>query len=87
MFKLFFALVAIATMITMGIVGQMGKVSTSILEVAPIMIDSDGSLRFPGRAPAPETVHALRLAIQAEDMEKLNMLLVENYLFVAPNNK
>lgn len=89
MFKFFFALVAIATMMSMNIIGKIGTISpvaTDPLKPAPVMIEADGALSFPGRIPAPDTVYELRRAIQSEDVETLNAILFENHLFMAPNN-
>ncbi len=89
MFKFFFALVAITTMISMSFVGKIGKIdsyTTQTLKPAPVLIGTDGSLTFPGRMPSPDTVYNLRRALKMEDVEKLNALLFENQLFVAPNN-
>ena len=86
MFKLFFMLVAIATMISMGLIGEIGKFAPMApIKAAPMMINQNGSLTFPGRMPSPNTVYDIRNAIQSEDIEKLNALLVENHLFVAPS--
>lgn len=88
MFKIFFILVAIVTMMSMNIVGKIGTitpVSVAPLKPAPVMIASDGALTFPGRIPSPDTVYNLRRAIQEEDVETLNALLVENHLFMAPS--
>lgn len=92
MFKFFFALVAIVTMMSMSIVGDIGKigtlkpVSTAPLKAAPVMIEANGALTFPGRIPAPEAIYELRRAIQTEDVETLNAILTENHLFMAPNS-
>jgi len=89
MFKIFFALVAVTTMVSMGFIGKMGKVGmipTEQVQPAPVMIGTDGALTFPGRIPGPDTVYSLRRAIKMEDVEKLNAILFENHLFVAPSN-
>lgn len=87
MFKFIFALVALATISSMGFIGKIGKISPpKVIKPAPVMIEANGSLSFPGRIPAPDTVYELRLAIQKEDVEKLNELLFENHLFMAPSN-
>lgn len=89
MFKFFFALVAITTMLSIGIVGKIGKVETQTaqaLKPAPVLIGADGSLTFPARKPSPDVVYNMRRALKMEDIEKLNALLFENQLFVAPNN-
>ncbi len=70
----------------MGIVGKIGlQGSAPVNKPAAMTIGANGSLAFPGRVPAPETVYQLRRAIQMEDMEALNALLIENQLFVAPS--
>ncbi|NOX98671.1 MAG: hypothetical protein GXP30_02900 [Verrucomicrobia bacterium] len=89
MFKFFFALVAVVTMMSMNIVGKLGTttpVSAAAVKPAPVIIESNGSLSFPGRIPAPDTIYELRRAIQSEDVETMNALLFENHLFMAPNN-
>ena len=89
MFKFFFALVAITTMISMSFIGKIGKIdsyATEKFQPAPAMIGSDGSITFPGRMPKPEAVYEMRRALKMEDVEKLNALLFENQLFVAPSN-
>ena len=79
-------LVAVATMVSMGVIGNIGKLSPlASIKAAPMMINENGSLIFPGRMPAPNTVYDIRNAIESEDIETLNALLVENHLFVAPN--
>ncbi len=89
MFKFFFALVAIVTMISMNIVGKIGTVnpvSSAKTKPAPVIIEANGSLSFPGRIPAPDTIYELRRAIQSEDVETMNVLLFENHLFMAPHS-
>ena len=89
MFKFFFLLVAVTTMVSMSLIGNIGKVkplAAANVKQAPVMIHDDGSVTFPGRIPAPATVYELRRAIRMEDVEKLNAILVKNRLFVAPNN-
>lgn len=76
-------------MVSMSFIGKMGKVGTiptEQVQPAPVMIGTNGELTFPGRIPAPETIYSLRSAIQTEDVEKMNAILFENHLFVAPNN-
>lgn len=87
MFKIFFALVAVTTLVSMGVVGKIGSQGQGSASVKPaaMTISADGALAFPGRVPAPETVYKLRRAIQLEDVETLNALLVKNRLFVAPS--
>jgi len=88
MFKFFFALVAVTTVISMGVIGKIGKVGTEVVVIkpAPMIIEASGAVSFPGRVPKPQTVYELRRAIQMEDVEALNTILVKNHLFVAPNN-
>ena len=89
MFKIFFLLVAVTTMVSMSLIGNIGKVKSvgmADTKQAPVMIHENGSVTFPGRIPAPETVYELRRAIEMEDVEMLNAILVKNRLFVAPNN-
>ena len=89
MFKIFFLLVAVTTMVSMSLIGNIGKVKPvgmADIKQAPVMIHENGSVTFPGRIPAPETVYELRRAIEMEDVEMLNAILVKNRLFVAPNN-
>jgi len=87
MFKFIFALVAFATISSMGFIGKIGKInSPATIEPAPVMLGTNGSIKFPGRMPAPDTVYELRRAIQMEDIEKLNEILFENHLFMAPSN-
>ena len=68
MFKFFFALVALTTMISMSFIGKLGKIesyaATETFTPAPVMIGTDGTLTFPGRMPAPEAVYQLRRAIK-----------------------
>ena len=89
MFKFFFMLVAVTTMISMGLIGKMGKVgpaASQSITPAPMMINANGAISFPERIPSPDTVYKIRRALQTEDVETLNALLAENRLFVAPNN-
>ncbi|MFK5924201.1 MAG: hypothetical protein QM496_18645 [Verrucomicrobiota bacterium] len=85
MFKLFFILIAITTMISMGVVGKMGSYSPARVKPAPMTVSLSGAIAFPGRIPGPDTVFKLRRAVQMEDVETLNALLVENHLFLAPS--
>ena len=86
MFKLFFALVAVTTMVSMSLIGKMGKIETvgTGTELAPMLIHSNGTVTFPDRLPSPETVYEIRRLIKVEDVEQLNAILVKNNLFVAP---
>lgn len=84
MFKFFFGLVAVSTIASMGIVGKIGSKAPAPIKPAPVLIDSSGSVSFPGRVPSPDTVYELRRAIQMEDVETMNEILVQNHLFVAP---
>jgi len=87
MFKFFFALVAITTMVSMSLIGKIGKVEhvgINGLKQAPMLIHTNGSISFPDRIPAPETVYEIRRLIENEDVERLNVILVKNNLFVAP---
>ena len=84
MFKTFFILVATVTMVSMGFFGELGKIKPIQVKAAPMIIGENGMLTFPGRMPSPNTVKDLQLAIEKEDVDTLNALLVENHLFVAP---
>lgn len=91
MFKFFFFLVAVTTVLSMGIIGKIGKISTrevlpEPIKPAPMVIEADGGVSFPGRVPSPEMVYRIRNAILLENVEALNELLVANRLFVAPEN-
>ena len=84
MFKFLFAIIAVVTLISMGFVGNLGKYKSYKVQAAPVIINSNGTLTFPGRIPSPDTVYDLRRAIEMKDTATLNALLVENHLFVAP---
>lgn len=89
MFKFFFALVAIVTMMSMNIIGKLGTtnpISATTIKPAPVIIEANGALSFPGRIPAPDTIYELRRAIQSEDVETMNALLFKNHLFMAPRS-
>lgn len=62
----------------------MGSIKPTPIKPAAMLIHANGSISFPNRSPLPETVYELRRAVQTEDIEKLNALLVAHNLFVAP---
>lgn len=91
MFKFFFALVALTTIVSMGMIGKIGKVGSitsndTVVQPAPMIVDVNGAISFPDRIPAPETVYQIRRALRMEDVEKLNAILVQNKLFMAPSS-
>ncbi len=55
-----------------------------IAQIAPIIIGNNGTVRFPQRVPSPETVFQIQAAIQADDAQKLNDLLVKHRFYVLP---
>lgn len=71
-------------MISMGVVGKMGSYAPATVKSAPMTISTTGAVTFPGRIPSPDAVYKLRRAVQMEDMESLNALLIEHHLFLAP---
>jgi len=79
-------------MMSMSIIGNISNIGEIMpapiapSTPAPVMIEVDGALSFPGRIPAPEAIYELRQAIQTEDAERLNAILAENHLFMAPNS-
>ncbi len=86
MVKFLFGLIAISTIVSMGIVGKIGSQAPAPVKPAPVEVSDNGAISFPGRIPDPETVFQLRRAIQLEDMETLNKILVQNHLFMAPGD-
>lgn len=86
MIRFFFGLVAASTLTSVGIVEQIGSNTATPIKPAPVLIGNSGSVSFPGRIPSPETVYQLRRAIQMKDKATMNKILVQNRLFVAPNN-
>lgn len=86
MFKALFALTALTTIISMGIIGKMGmqqEETLAPLQPAPVLISANGAISFSGRIPDPEVVYQLRQAVQLNDAAALNALLVEHRLFLA----
>ena len=87
MLKPILALIAITAILSTGVVGKIGfQKSPTLLQPAPMLIHSNGAITFPGRAPQPETVYQLRRAIQTENAEMLQTLLVKHRFFVAPSS-
>lgn len=58
-----------------------------ISKIAPIVIGNNGAVRFPQRVPSPETVFQIQAAIQTDDVQKLNDLLVKHRFYVLPGRK
>jgi hypothetical protein len=58
-----------------------------IAQIAPIIIGNNGTVRFPQRVPSPETVFQIQTAIQTDDAQKLNDLLVRHRFYVLPGRK
>lgn len=56
-------------------------------QIAPIIIGNNGTVRFPERVPSPETVFQIQTAIQTDDAQKLNDLLVRHRFYVLPGRK
>ena len=77
----FFFLVLIS--ITMGGIYVKGSSSSRssdyrMAKIAPIIIGNNGAVRFPQRVPSPETVFRIQSAIQTDDAQTLNNLLVRS---------
>lgn len=58
-----------------------------IVRIAPIIINKSGSVRFPERVPSPETVLQIQTAVQSDDAQTLNNLLVKHRFYVLPGRK
>lgn len=56
-------------------------------QIAPIIIGNNGSVRFPERVPSPETVFQIQTAIQTDDAQSLNALLVKYHFYVLPGRR
>lgn len=84
----FFFLILIS--ITMGGIYVKGSASSSdyrMEKIAPIIIGNKGAIRFPQRLPLPETVFQIQSAIQTDDVQTLNKLLVEHHFYVLPGRR
>jgi len=55
-----------------------------IEQIAPVILGNNGSVRFPERIPSPETVYQIQMAVQTDDAQKLNSLLIEHRFYVLP---
>ncbi|MFK5921546.1 MAG: hypothetical protein QM496_05160 [Verrucomicrobiota bacterium] len=55
-----------------------------IAQIAPIIIGNNGAVRFPNRVPSPETVYQIQTAVQTDDAQALNDLLVKHRFYVLP---
>ncbi|MCF6313319.1 MAG: hypothetical protein L3J39_12800 [Verrucomicrobiales bacterium] len=55
-----------------------------IASIAPIVISKNGAVRFPERVPPSETVLQIQIAIQSDDAQALNDLLVKHRFYVLP---
>lgn len=56
----------------------------SFANIAPVIVGNDGSVRFPERFPNPEAVYQIRAAVQQEDVEALNDLLIKHHFYLLP---
>ena len=66
---------------------QHNVAANRIAQIAPIIIGNNGTVRFPERVPTPETVFQIQAAIQTDDAQKLNDLLVRHRFYVLPGRK
>ena len=53
-------------------------------QISPILIGAHGSVRFPERSPNPDTVYQIQKAVQYDDFETLNAILVKHRFYVLP---
>jgi len=90
-FKTAFFFLVLISMVMGGVYVKQGvqhKVASNRMsQIAPIIIGNNGTVRFPERVPSPETVFQIQTAIQTDDAQKLNDLLVKHRFFVLPGRK
>jgi len=63
------------------------EAAKKIVQIAPIIIGNNGSVRFPQRVPSPETVFQIQAAIQTDNATTLNALLIKHRFYVLPGRK